>query len=68
MGDEALGIVTTSWYSAELDNPLNKEFAPAFRKQYKYDPGYYAVAFTSPRSPGGGIEGNEGKMWKTRKR
>ena len=24
MGDEALGILTTSWYSAELDNPLNK--------------------------------------------
>src|ERR1700693_4821210 len=42
MGDEALGILTTSWYSAELDNPLNKVFAPAFRKQFKYDPGYYA--------------------------
>jgi len=42
MGDEALGIVTTSWYSAEIDNPLNKAFAPAFRKQFKYDPGYYA--------------------------
>ncbi len=42
MGDEALGILTTSWYSAELDNPLNKSFAPAFRKQFKYDPGYYA--------------------------
>lgn len=42
MGDEALGIVTTSWYSAELDNPPNKVFAEAFRKQFKYDPGYYA--------------------------
>ena len=42
MGDEALGILTTSWYSAELDNALNKVFAPAFRKQFKYDPGYYA--------------------------
>jgi branched-chain amino acid transport system substrate-binding protein len=42
MGDEALGILTTSWYSAELDNPLNKRFAEAFRKQFKYDPGYYA--------------------------
>ncbi|MGB6398159.1 MAG: ABC transporter substrate-binding protein, partial [Bradyrhizobium sp.] len=39
MGDEALGILTTSWYSAELDNPLNKAFAPTFRKQFKYDPG-----------------------------
>jgi branched-chain amino acid transport system substrate-binding protein len=44
MGDEALGILTTSWYSAELDNPLNKAFAPVFRKQFKYDPGYYAAS------------------------
>jgi branched-chain amino acid transport system substrate-binding protein len=44
MGDEALGIVTTSWYSAEIDNPDNKAFAPDFRKQYKYDPGYYAAS------------------------
>jgi branched-chain amino acid transport system substrate-binding protein len=42
MGDEALGVLTTSWYSAELDNKPNKLFAPAFRKQFKYDPGYYA--------------------------
>jgi len=44
MGDEALRILTTSWYSAELDNPLNKIFAPAFRKRFKYDPGYYAAS------------------------
>ena len=43
MGDEALGILTTSFYSAELDNPLNKVFAPAFRKQFRYDPGLYAA-------------------------
>jgi branched-chain amino acid transport system substrate-binding protein len=44
MGDEALGIVTTCWYSAELDNPQNKVFAPAFRAANKYDPGFYAAA------------------------
>jgi branched-chain amino acid transport system substrate-binding protein len=44
MGDEALGILTTSWYSAELDNPMNKAFAAAFRKQTKYDPGFYAAS------------------------
>ena len=43
MGDEALGIVTACWYSAELDNPLNKQFAPAFRKEFNYDPGFYAA-------------------------
>jgi branched-chain amino acid transport system substrate-binding protein len=44
MGDEALGTITSCWYSAELDNPINKAFAPAFRKQYSYDPGFYAAA------------------------
>jgi branched-chain amino acid transport system substrate-binding protein len=44
MGDEALGILTACWYSAELDNPLNKKFVAAFRSEWKYDPGFYAAA------------------------
>jgi branched-chain amino acid transport system substrate-binding protein len=44
MGDEALGILTSCWYSAELDNPANRKFAPAFRAEWKYDPGFYAAA------------------------
>jgi len=44
MGDEALGIVTACWYSAELDNDINRQFASAFRKEYSYDPGFYAAA------------------------
>jgi branched-chain amino acid transport system substrate-binding protein len=44
MGDEALGIVTACWYSAEIANPINQKFADAFRKQWKYDPGFYAAA------------------------
>jgi branched-chain amino acid transport system substrate-binding protein len=44
MGDEALDIVTTCWYSAELDNKQNQVFAPAFRKEFKYDPGFYAAS------------------------
>jgi branched-chain amino acid transport system substrate-binding protein len=43
MGDEALGIVTTCWYSAELDAKPNLTFAPAFRREFKYDPGFYAA-------------------------
>ena len=43
MGDEALGIATACWYSAELDNPLNARFAKAFRAETKYDPGLYAA-------------------------
>src|SRR5713101_6958606 len=44
MGDEALGIITSCWYSAELDNPINRKFAAAFRAEFKYDPGFYAAA------------------------
>jgi branched-chain amino acid transport system substrate-binding protein len=44
MGDEALGTVTSCWYSAELDAKPNQTFAPAFRKEFKYDPGFYAAA------------------------
>ncbi|MFZ0764476.1 MAG: ABC transporter substrate-binding protein [Bradyrhizobium sp.] len=44
MGDEALDIITTCWYSAELDAPPNRVFAPAFRKEFGYDPGFYAAS------------------------
>src|SRR6266851_101427 len=44
MGDEALGIITSCWYSAELDNPINRKFAAEFRSEFKYDPGFYAAA------------------------
>jgi branched-chain amino acid transport system substrate-binding protein len=63
MGDEALGIVTTSWYSAELDNPLNKAFAAAFRKQFKYDPGYYAGGtYVSGEILEAGLKGTKGNV------
>ena len=44
MGDEALDIITTCWYSAELDAKPNQTFAPAFRKEFTYDPGFYAAS------------------------
>ena len=44
MGDEALGIVTSCWYSAEIPNSINQKFVEAFRKEWKYDPGFYAAA------------------------
>src|SRR4051812_42082872 len=44
MGDEALNIVTSCWYSAEIDNPVNQKFVSSFRSQWKYDPGFYAAA------------------------
>src|SRR5215213_8453052 len=44
MGDEALGIVTSCWYSAEIENAVNKRFVANFRVDWKYDPGFYAAA------------------------
>jgi branched-chain amino acid transport system substrate-binding protein len=44
MGDEALGIITACWYSAEIENAINKHFAANFRVDWGYDPGFYAAA------------------------
>ena len=44
MGDEALGIVTANWYSAEIENAINKRFVANFRVDWGYDPGFYAAA------------------------
>ncbi len=44
MGDEALGIITSCWYSAEIENAVNKRFVANFRVDWKYDPGFYASA------------------------
>ncbi|HSG65464.1 MAG TPA: ABC transporter substrate-binding protein, partial [Gammaproteobacteria bacterium] len=44
MSNEALGVVTSSFYSAELDYPANRRFVAAMREAYDVDPGYYAVS------------------------
>jgi branched-chain amino acid transport system substrate-binding protein len=43
MGDEALGVYTASWYSAEIDSPANKRFVDAVMKEYKVVPGFYTA-------------------------
>ena len=43
MGEDALGAMTGSWYSAELDYLVNKRFVEAVRREYKVDPGVYAA-------------------------
>jgi len=70
MGDEALGILTACWYSADLANPPNQKFSAAFRAEYKYDPGFYAAAtYTEAavlegalQSIGGRVEDKEALM------
>ncbi len=43
MGDEALNVVSSGWYSASVQNVNNKHFVEAMRKEYKEDPGYYSI-------------------------
>ncbi len=43
MGDEALGVYSASWYSAELDTPENKRFVQAVLGEYKVIPGFYTA-------------------------
>jgi branched-chain amino acid transport system substrate-binding protein len=63
MGDEALGILTACWYSAEIDNPINRKFVPAFRAEAKYDPGFYAAAtYTNGAVFQAGLEAVKGKI------
>ena len=42
MGDYALGAISSCWYTAQLDNPINKRFVAAYRAENGYDPGQYA--------------------------
>ncbi len=66
-GDDALGIITACYYSAQLDTPLNKSFVAAMQKEYKIDPGYYgagtyisaAVLEAALKSVGGKIEDHD---------
>jgi branched-chain amino acid transport system substrate-binding protein len=43
MGDEALGVISSGWYAAAVDNPSNRHFAQAMMRDYKYEPGYYSM-------------------------
>jgi branched-chain amino acid transport system substrate-binding protein len=44
MGDEALGSLSTCWYSAQLDNASNKKLVAGMQRDYRVDPGFYAAA------------------------
>ncbi len=42
-GDEAVGAVSASWYSTELDTPSNKKFIAGMQRDYQNLPGGYAA-------------------------
>ncbi len=43
MGDEALGVISGSFYAAGLDTPESKRFVAAANKEFGADPGYYSL-------------------------
>ncbi len=43
MGDEALGVISGSFYAAGLDTPESRRFVAAVNKEYGADPGYYTL-------------------------
>lgn len=43
MGDEALGVISGSFYAAGLDTPESKRFVAAANRDYGADPGYYTL-------------------------
>ncbi len=43
LGDEAIDVVSASWYSADFDSAVNKRFVAAMRKDYNVLPGGYSA-------------------------
>ena len=43
LGDEAIGVISAAWYSAEADTPSNKRFVEAMQKAYLVLPGGYSA-------------------------
>lgn len=43
MGDEALGVISSGWYSASIGNADNKRFVQGMNRDYQQDPGYYSM-------------------------
>jgi branched-chain amino acid transport system substrate-binding protein len=43
LGNEAVGVVSAHWYSADFDSPSNKRLVAALQRDYKALPGGYAA-------------------------
>lgn len=43
MGDEAIGVISSGWYSSAADLPENKSFVDGSRARFGVDPGYHSV-------------------------
>jgi len=62
MSTEALGVIVSSFYSAELGTPMNRAFVERMRSNYGVDPGLYAVtAYLEAMVLAAGIEQLDGR-------
>lgn len=43
LGDEAVGVISAAWYSADHNTPSNKRFVEAMQKDYQVLPGGYSA-------------------------
>ncbi len=43
LGDEAIGVISAVWYSADRDTPSNKRLVEAMQQDYKVLPGGYSA-------------------------
>jgi branched-chain amino acid transport system substrate-binding protein len=43
MGPEAVGVISSGWYAAGINNPANLRFVKEMNATYKMDPGYYSM-------------------------
>src|SRR6202011_5912669 len=43
LGDEAVGVISTHWYSADNQSASNKEFVAEMQKDYQVLPGGYSA-------------------------
>jgi branched-chain amino acid transport system substrate-binding protein len=43
LGDEAMGVISAAWYSADLDTPSNKRLVADMQKDYNVLPGGYSA-------------------------
>jgi branched-chain amino acid transport system substrate-binding protein len=65
MGDAAVGLITTHHYNADLDNPQNKRFVAAWKKDYGADsvPDFMAVgAYNGMAAIVHAVKATKGKM------
>jgi branched-chain amino acid transport system substrate-binding protein len=43
LGDEAVGVKSAHWYSADFNSPINKQFVADMQKDYQVLPGGYSA-------------------------